>query len=113
MTADGGLHDVSVAIGRLEEGMRFLAKQVHTNQEVSTDEHRKVHDIVVAMSASVRMLSDAIAEMKPLVEDYREKRAEARGAARLIKIVYAMAGGSVAMALSKAVEYFAARPPHS
>ncbi len=46
----GELHETSAAIGRLEEGVRFLARQVQANQDKSTEEHRLVHAIVAATS---------------------------------------------------------------
>src|SRR5262245_18784476 len=93
----GELHELSVAIGQLNEGVKNLKETVRENQETSTREHREVHNIVVAMSESVRNIAKDVAEMKPLTEDYREKRAEARGAARLLHAVYALGGGTVAL----------------
>jgi hypothetical protein len=90
--------------------MRIVAQSVRDHREAATEEHRAVHDIVVSMSESVRNLAADVAVMKPLTDDYREKRAEARGAARFLKAGWALAGGSIAMALAKGVEYFSARP---
>lgn len=104
------LHDLSVAIGELKAEMRIVAKTQRDNQEVSTAEHRKVHDIVSAMAESVRMIAKDVAEMKPLTDDYREKRAEARGAARFLKAGYALAGGSLAVGIGKMLEWISARP---
>lgn len=106
----GELHELSVAIGGLQAEMRIIVQEVRENQITSTEEHRKVHDIVVATSEAVRNLAADVAEMKPLTDDYREKRAEARGAARFLKAGYALAGGSLAVGLGKAVEWFSARP---
>ena len=106
----GELHELSVAIGKLQNGMETLEETVRHNQEVATREHREVHNIVVAMSESVRNIAADVAEMKPLTEDYREKRAEARGAARFLKAGWALAGGSVAFAMGKAVEFFSSKP---
>ena len=106
----GELHELSVAIGGLQADVRNIAKTVREHQETATAEHRAVHDIVVSMSESVRNIAKDVAEMKPLTDDYREKRAEARGAARFLKAAYALAGGSVAFAMGKAVEFFSIRP---
>jgi len=106
----GELHELSVAIGELQAEMRILSQTVRDNQETSTREHREVHNIVVAMSESVRNIAADVAEMKPLTEDYREKRAEARGAARFLNAAYALGGGSVAVGIGKLVEWFSARP---
>lgn len=107
---NGGLHEFSVAIGELQTEMRLLSERVKENQELSTAEHRDVHNIVVAMSESVRNIARDVLEMKPLTEDYREKRAEARGAARIVNLLYAFAGGSIAVAFGKVLEYLNIRP---
>lgn len=106
----GELHELSVAIGELQAEMRILSERVRENQEITTAEHREVHDIVSAMSESVRIIVRDISEMKPLTEDYREKRAEARGAVRLLYAVYAFVGGSIAIIGSKILEYIQSRP---
>ncbi len=104
------LHDLSLAIGALQADVKNLARTVDDHHHTSTEEHRKVHDIVVAASEAVRNLAAEVAEMKPLTDDYREKRAEARGAARFLRAGWALAGGSIALALGKIVEWFSARP---
>ena len=106
----GELDDLSLAIGALQADVRTLSRTVRDNQEAATDEHRKVHDIVVATSEAVRLLTKTIAEMKPLTDDYRERRAEARGAARFLNAAYALGGGSVAVGVGKLMEWFNARP---
>lgn len=106
----GELHELSVAIGELQKGMSVLEDAVRENQEKSTAEHREVHDIVTAMAESVRNIAKDVAQMKPLTEDYREKRAEARGARRFLNAAYALGGGTVAMIGSELVKWFMARP---
>lgn len=106
----GELDELSLAIGGLRADVSNLARIVHANQEAATDEHRKVHDIVVATSESVRIIAKEVAEMKPLTKDYELKRAEARGAARFIKAAYALAGGSIAVGLGEAIKFFSIRP---
>lgn len=106
----GELHELSVAIGELRAELKIVARTVDINQQTATEEHRKVHDIVVATSEAVRNIASDVAQMKPLTDDYREKRAEARGAARFLKAGYALAGGSLAVGIGKAVEWFSVRP---
>jgi hypothetical protein len=106
----GELHDLSVAIGALQADERTLSQIVRDNQEASTAEHREVHNIVVSMSESVRNIAADVAEMKPLTEDYREKRAEARGADKLKAKLYAGAlaiGGLFGALLGKLIELLA------
>ena len=91
---------------------QILAQTVKENQEASTDEHRKVHDIVVATSEAVRNLAATVKEMKPLTDDYRERRAEARGAAHLAKVLYVTFGGIAGAFASRALDWFSVKPPH-
>ena len=89
----GDLHDLSLAIGALQAQVKTLTRTVERNQETATDEHRKVHDIVVAMSESVRKLTEDVKEMKPLTTAYREERAEKRGAKRIRNFLFVTCGG--------------------
>lgn len=107
----GELHDMSVAIGALQADVKNLTHAVRTNQEASTEEHRKVHDIVVATSEAMRNLAAKVNEMKPLTDDYRETRAEARGAKKLIVFLYVTFGGIVGAFISRLLDWFP-RPPH-
>lgn len=106
----GELHQISAEIGSLKSDVKSLTKLVSETREESRTEHRKVHDIVDALSESVRGIAAHVKEMKPLTDDYREERAEKRGAKRFLTAAWALGGGSVAMAGSKIVEWFNARP---
>lgn len=108
----GELHELSLVIGGLQTEIRLIAQEVRDNQITATDEHRKVHDIVVATSEAVRNLAADVAQMKPLTEDYREKRAEARGAARLVHWLYVSGGGLVGAAAVRVMDVFGGKPPH-
>lgn len=101
------------AIGELRSEIRVLSGKFEELRSSTIAEHRKVHDIVVAQSEAVRNLDRDVREIKPLVEDYREKRAEWRGAARFAAWLYGAAGilgGFVVWLISKAAEMFSARP---
>jgi hypothetical protein len=106
----GELHELSASIGALQADVRNLAKEVEKHKQDSTTEHRKVHDIVVATSEAIRNLTGIVSEMKPLTDDYREKRAEARGAKRLLVAMYAFGGAGAVKALDWIVSLFPARP---
>jgi hypothetical protein len=69
-----------------------------------------VHDIVVASSEAVRNLAATVAEMKPLTDDYRETRAQARGAKRLLVAMYAAAGAGILKAIDWVLSLLQARP---
>lgn len=106
----GELHELSVAIGGLQADMKNLERTVYENQQTATVEHRKVHDIVSATSEAIRNIAAKVEKMEPLTEDYRETRAEARGAARFLKAGYALAGGSLAVGIGKMLEWISVRP---
>ena len=108
----GKVDEISLAIGRLEQGMATLTQQVRDNQEENTREHRVVYDIVTTTSEAVRNLAAKVSLMEPLTDDYRERRAEGRGAARLIHWIYVTGGGIVGAIATKAIEMFGGRPPH-
>jgi hypothetical protein len=107
----GELHELSAEIGSLKAQVRILTQTVRDNQESATEEHRKVHDIVVATSEAVRNLATKVDEMKPLTDDYREKRAEARGAVYLARFLYVTVGGIVGAFAAKAIEVASLRWP--
>lgn len=106
----GELDDLSLAIGSLQSEVKILARTVRENQEATTREHRKVHDIVVASSEAMRNLTKRVEEMEPLTDDYREQRAEARGAAKLIKFLYVTAGGILGALIARLFDFFNFRP---
>ncbi len=110
----GELHELSVAIGELKADVRNLVKALETHVEATTDEHRKVHDIVVATSESIRNVTRRLDAIEPLAVDYGQKRAEARGVARLLTFLYIGFGVSFAAIVNKVSEWWAALParPH-
>lgn len=111
---------IFVAIGVLKAELSNLGEKFDDLHQRTTEEQRKVHDIVVATSESQRIvvrtldnLQRLVDEMKPLTDDYREKRAEARGAARLAGWLYtaaAAAGGMIALGAGKVFDLISNRP---
>jgi hypothetical protein len=109
------------AIGLVQSQVNNVEDKLIAMDTKSTDEHRKVHDIVDALAEAVRNQTRILAEIKPLVDEYREKRiqlaeaiietrdyqiqkAEWRGAARLAGWLYTAAGvvgGIVVVAMDK------------
>lgn len=88
-------------VGKLHAAVGYLREEV-ANLGKKFD---KVHEIVLAQSEAVRNLDRDIREIKPLVEDYRERRAEWRGAWKLILALYVTIGAVVTMALSKLFDW--------
>jgi len=112
----GDLHQISAEIGGLNAKVDNLAELIRETREESRDEHRKVHDIVDALSEAVRGLADDVKEMKPLTDDYRETRAEGRGRKNLLTTVYLLVASGVGAVAGKLMEWisvlFSARGPH-
>ena len=108
----GELHQLSVEIGALNANVENLTKLVEVARIESRDEHRKVHDIIDALSEAVRGLTATVKEMKPLTDDYREERAEKRGAKRFISSAYALGGAGIAVVVSKLAEWWLSIRPH-
>ena len=104
------IDEVSRLFGRIEEQIKTLFKKFDDLEERSTDEHRKVHDIVVATSEAVRNLATKVEEMEPLTDDYRERRAEARGAKKAVMALVATFGGIAGVAASKLIDFITIRP---
>jgi chromosome segregation ATPase len=109
---------VFAAIGSLETQIKHLSERFDALEERTTVEQNKVHDIVDATSEAVRNLTRLIAEMKPLTDDYRERRAEQRGEDRInervSKYLYAAAsaiGGIVVFAAGKIFDWLTKQPP--
>lgn len=65
--------DPRLLLGKLIERVDNLCGEVEEHKQRSEKEHRLVHDIVVAQSESVRIITRDIAEIKPIVKQYELK----------------------------------------
>jgi hypothetical protein len=106
----GEIHDLSLLIGGIRSDIVNLANEVRENKQETTREHRTVHNIVVATSEAVRNVARDVEYMKPLVDDYRDKKMEARGAAKLAGAMYVALGSTIALVASKAWDWLTLRP---
>ncbi|HEX7960716.1 MAG TPA: hypothetical protein VF493_12405 [Terriglobales bacterium] len=104
---------VFMALGALQSEIKNLRDEFVDLKEKFTEDHNTVTEIVRATNEAVRNLNRTVEEMKPLTDDYREKRAEARGAARLAGWLYTAAGvvgGLVVWAGGRIVDWLTVRP---
>lgn len=89
------LDEISRAIGRMESAMD------HANR--SRDQlTAKMDELAKAMNAfgnNVSRLADDVAEMKPLVDDYRDQRSRAKGMVATFTVCAALVGGISGKAL--------------
>ena len=106
----GQLDEISLAIGRIESRMSNVEKTVQCLRVESRDEHRKVHEIIDALSESNRTLADTMKWVRPLVENYRTQQDEARGARKLLIFLYTVGGGAAAMIGDRLISLFMSKP---
>lgn len=115
---------VFIAIGTLQGQVTELFNKLENLRQQTTSEQRTVHDIVVATNEAIRNLTRTVERMEPhvrefqlkaasidesieLAEDYREKRAEERGAEKFKKWLYGLAasiGGLIAVAIDRVID---------
>jgi hypothetical protein len=90
--------------GGIEERLDRLIDVVEKEQEGAARHRRDLREVIGALSQSVQLLTAEMRDVKPVVEDYREKRAEGRGAARLAKVLWIALGGVAGGLVSMLVE---------
>lgn len=62
----------------------------HAEERNEARAHRQaLREVIAALSQSVTTLAENVRRMEPTVADYRDKAAEARGAAKLGKVIWA------------------------
>lgn len=78
-----GLHELSRAIGALEAGVANLTKKVD-EEAIDASRHRQaLRETIAALSEAVRALTAEVSNMKPVVEDYRQRASERKGREKL------------------------------
>jgi membrane protein implicated in regulation of membrane protease activity len=98
------------ALGKLTANVDNLTKAFESHKEETTVEHRKVHDIVVAMSEAVRNLTRRIELVEPVAKEFQEGQIEQRGIKRFLVLIWTTAGGLIVVALGKIWDWYMARP---
>lgn len=116
-------------VSNLYEKIEETQKQAQEHQDENVKEHRKVHEIVDASSEALRNLDATVKGMAPHVEsykmsasdiaeamelawDFREKRAENRGAMKILPYfvtVLSLIGGGVGFLISEAIKLYTHR----
>lgn len=90
--------DLARVLGSIQANQENLRREFERERDGASDHRRALRDTIAAMSEAVRTLTAQMAEILPLVSDYRETRDQARGAAKLSKIVWAAIAGIAALA---------------
>lgn len=86
--ANGGQHQISRAMGALEERVSNLVKSVEREREDAHTHRESLRNVMTALGEAVRALTLQITDIVPDIKDYRERRAELRGQVRLGKAVW-------------------------
>lgn len=104
----GQLDDIEIArqLERITANILHLAQEIGEERQRSKEERDRVSqrwqrmfDFIDRTNGHVQALLKDVAEMKPEVNDYRDKKAEARGMIRIVavlRVAYGVAGGSIA-----------------
>lgn len=77
------LNVLLVSLAKLEERLGNQIEAFREEREYAQKHRHEMREVIAAMSQAVRTLTDRVEEMRPVVDDYRERRAEARGVFRL------------------------------
>src|SRR3972149_12072654 len=80
-------------LGELPGRLHALVQEFEKESDKQAIFRRDFHIGFDALSAAVRTLTDFMTTNKPLMDDYREHRAERRGSERIRKWLLAPAGG--------------------
>ncbi len=88
-------------VGRLHAAVGYLRTEVGKLSK----QFDKVHEIVLAQSEAIRNIDRDLREIKPLTDDYRERRAEWRGAWKFVIALYVSIGGLITLALGKLFDW--------
>lgn len=78
-------------VAKVEERLANLIDEYRQDRHEAREERASHKTMLDILSGSMRELNNTMTEIKPLVMDYREKRAEHRGAARLKSWILAVA----------------------
>lgn len=79
------------AIASLEAQLKHFVTDFYRERDSAAQHRQSLREVVGAMGEAVRLLSGEMAEIKPVILEYRETRAEARGAAKLVRWMWALA----------------------
>jgi hypothetical protein len=100
------IDELSRLLGAIEAKVDLVGKTQAedrmANASWRTDVRKELGGIrsdITEIKGSVNTVTTDVAEMKPDVADYVQKRAEARGISRLAHLIAALGGGSFALAL--------------
>ena len=92
------------AMAALQERVSNLINEFEREREGAAAHRRELREVVSALaesvrsvSTSVKVLSNAVTEMRPVVEDYSNRRAEAVGAVKLARLLKTLLGGGLVL----------------
>lgn len=81
--------NVDARIDRLIEVCEQHRDEIKDDREEARKHRQGLREVIAALSMSVGTLAENVKRMEPTVADYRDKAAEARGAAKLGRVLWA------------------------
>ena len=75
--------------GSVNERLDRVISDLEEERNDARKHRQSLRDVISALSQSVTTLAENVRRMEPIVADYRDKASEARGAAKLGKIIWA------------------------
>lgn len=91
----GELNEISRAIGRMEEAIA----QGNKSRDRLSDKIDELVKSVHAVAVKAEQVSADVEELKPIVEDYRDTRARAKGVIACFTLAAALVGGVAGKAI--------------
>lgn len=102
--------DFARTLGAIERELQIFTKEFQRERDGAADHRKALRETITALSEAVRALTKEVADMKPLVQEYREARDQAKGAAKFGKLLWAGAIGCGA-AIASIVQWIASHWP--
>jgi hypothetical protein len=103
-------------MGRFEERVDTLIKQQDESEKASQSHRAALRETIATMSSSIQACNSKIetcttqiGELKPQVADFTLMKAEARGAAKLAKVLWLAASAAGGALAAMGVEFFRSR----
>lgn len=98
--------DTGNKVASLETTMKIFVEEFRDHRRRTDDYRGDMKIVLAAQTTAMQGLGKQLEkDIVPLVNDYREKRAEARGAARLGRWIYGLIAAGVAGAVSLLLEF--------
>ncbi len=106
--------NLSAKLAIIETTLEHFIEEFKREREAAGKYRHDLRDVIATLSGAVKTLSERVDEMRPDVADYRRKRDEAQGAAKLGKFMWSalvVIAGFVGALASRFLDVMMGRPP--